>query len=263
MARCCHPHRQLTRYYCFVQTANASTPPIAVLFDLDGTLIDTVELIVSSARYAFSDREGPRPTDAEWVTGLGTPLVTQFREWARDEEEVTRLVARYREFQMAHHDSLTRQYSGMREALDALRAGGYRIGIVTSKLNALARRGLTCAAIDDCFECIVGCDDTTRHKPDPEPVLYALDRLGVRPERATFVGDSPYDIAAGNAAGVYSVGALWGPFSRTELEAAPGGVRALANRPHDVPRIVADWVQGLGSEPLATAGPSEAQTQTI
>ena len=246
-----------------MQTANASALPIAVLFDLDGTLIDTVELIVSSARYAFSDRDGPRPTDAEWLTGLGTPLITQFREWARDEAEVTRLVARYREFQMAHHDSLTRQYEGMRETLDLLRAQGFRIGIVTSKLNALARRGLTCASIDDCFDCIVGCDDTTRHKPDPEPVLHALDRLGIRPARAAFVGDSPFDIAAGNAAGVYSVGALWGPFTRSDLEAAPGGVRAFANRPLDIPRIVENWVQGLGSEPLGTAGASKARTQTI
>ncbi|HJU72480.1 MAG TPA: HAD-IA family hydrolase [Gemmatimonadaceae bacterium] len=252
-----------------MQRATPSASSIAVLFDLDGTLIDTVELIVSSARYAFSDRDGPRPTDAQWITGLGTPLITQFREWARDEEEVTRLVARYREFQMAHHDSLTREYAGVREALDALRARGYRTGIVTSKLNALARRGLTCVAIDDCFECIVGCDDTTRHKPDPEPVLHALDRLGIQPARAAFVGDSPFDIAAGNAAGVYSVGALWGPFTRSELEAAPGGVRAFAERPHDIPRIVANWVEALGTTATRAengaerASGAEAQTQTF
>jgi pyrophosphatase PpaX len=222
-------------------------PPFAVLFDLDGTLIDSVELIVSSARYAFSDRDGRRPTDAEWVTGLGTPLITQFREWARDEDEVTYLVKRYREYQMAHHDILTRPYEGMREALGELRAEGHRAAIVTSKLNALARRGLVCTGIDDGFECIVGCDDTTKHKPDPEPVLVALDRLGIPPERAAFVGDSPFDMAAGNAAGVYTVGALWGPFSKADLEAVPGGVRAFAERPQDVPRVVARWVQTVGT----------------
>jgi pyrophosphatase PpaX len=222
--------------------------PFAVLFDLDGTLIDSVELIVSSARYAFSDRAGRRPTDAEWVTGLGTPLVTQFREWAEDEEEVVRLVARYREYQMAHHDILTRPYDGIRAALDELRARGYQVAIVTSKLNALARRGLACTGIDDCFECIIGCDDSTRHKPDPEPVLLALDRLGIAAGRAAFVGDSPFDMAAGNAAGVYSVGALWGPFARHELEAAPGGVRAFAERPQEVPQIVARWTQNIAAE---------------
>lgn len=231
----------------------------AVLFDLDGTLIDTVELILSSARYAFADRDGPRPTDAEWATGLGTPLVTQFREWARDEDEVVRLLARYREFQMAHHDSLTRSYTGMREALDELRASGYQLGVVTSKLNALARRGLACTGIDGCIECIVGCDDTTRHKPDPEPVFAALTKLGIPPERAAFVGDSPFDITAGNAAGVYSVGALWGPFPRSDLELAGGGARAFAERPQDVPNIVAQWAQGLASARAARAG----GTQTI
>jgi pyrophosphatase PpaX len=224
------------------------TAPHAVLFDLDGTLIDTVELIVRSAQFAFADRNGPRPTEAEWISGLGTPLVTQFREWAVDESEVTRLVARYREFQMAHHDSLTRPYEGMREALDALRAQGHPVAIVTSKLNALARRGLACTGIGDHFTCIIGCDDCTRHKPDPEPVLIALDRLGVSPERAAFVGDSPFDMAAGNAAGVYSVGALWGPFARHELEAAPGGVRIFADRPHDIPRVIARWVHAATVE---------------
>ncbi len=229
-------------------SASLPASSLAVLFDLDGTLIDTVELIVSSARYAFADRDGSRPTDAEWITGLGTPLITQFREWASDETEVTRLVGRYREHQMAHHDTLTRPYQGMREALDELCSAGYQIAVVTSKLNALARRGLTCTGIEHCITCIVGCDDTTKHKPDPEPVLFALDRLGVAPARAAFVGDSPFDIAAGNAAGVYSVGALWGPFTRSDLEAAGGGARAFAERPQDVPSVVADWARGVGSD---------------
>lgn len=224
----------------------------AVLFDLDGTLIDTVELILSSARYAFADRDGPRPTDAEWSTGLGTPLVTQFREWARDEDEVRHLVSRYREFQLANHDNLTRPYAGMREALDELRAAGFQLGIVTSKLNALARRGLTCTGIDGRIDCIIGCDDTTKHKPDPEPVFVALAKLGIAPERAAFVGDSPFDIAAGNAAGVYSVGALWGPFPRRELELVAGGARAFAERPQDLPSVVADWVRLTSAGPLKT-----------
>ena len=231
-----------------MSASSALTASFAVLFDLDGTLIDSVELIVTSARYAFSDRNGRRPTDAEWLTGLGTPLITQFREWARDEEEVTRLVARYREYQMAHHDILTRPYPGMREALDELRAQGHQVGIVTSKLNALARRGLTCTGIDDRFECIIGCDDTTKHKPDPEPVIVALRRLGIDPSRAAFVGDSPFDMAAGNAAGVYTVGALWGPFPKSDLEAVSGGVRAFAERPVDVPQVVARWVDSVAAE---------------
>jgi phosphoglycolate phosphatase-like HAD superfamily hydrolase len=154
----------------------------------------------------------------------------------------------------------------MREALESLRTSGYQLGIVTSKLNALARRGLVCTGIDGHIECIIGCDDTTKHKPDPEPVFVALAKLGVAPERAAFVGDSPFDIAAGNAAGVYSVGALWGPFPRSDLELAVGGggtgARAYAERPQDVPIIVADWVRGLASAGATPASGTQA-AQTI
>ncbi|MGQ0537667.1 MAG: HAD family hydrolase [Gemmatimonadaceae bacterium] len=224
-----------------------STPPVrfTVLFDLDGTLINKVELILSSARFAFADRDGPRPTDGQWASGLGTPLVTQFREWARDEGEVTRLVARYREHQLAHHDILTTPYEGMRQALESLKEAGHTIGVVTSKTNALSRRGLAHTNMVHCIDCIVGCDDTTKHKPDPEPVLVALARLGGDASRAVFVGDSPFDIAAGNAAGVCTVGALWGPFPRSELERA--GAQRYAALPCDLPALIAELADSPGT----------------
>jgi pyrophosphatase PpaX len=110
------------------------------------------------------------------------------------------------------------------------------MGIVTSKVSALALRGLSHTEIDGYFETVVGMDACKRHKPDPEPVRIALDRLGSGPEGAWFVGDSVHDMESGNAAGVATVGALWGPFRAEEL--APSQPRYLAVIPRDVVSLV-------------------------
>lgn len=191
--------------------------PLAVLFDLDGTLIDSIELILNSARHAFLGRPGRVPTDAEWVAGIGKPLNTMFREWAADEHDVAALIGRYREYQLANHDRLVRCYDTVVDTVDELRRHGHPVAIVTSKTSWLARRGLEHVGLAAHFDVIVGCDSCERHKPDPQPVLVALDQLGCAPEEAVFVGDSIYDITAGNAAGVTTIAALWGPFSREVL----------------------------------------------
>lgn len=190
----------------------------AVLFDLDGTLIDSIELILNSARYAFDKLEREWISDAAWLAGIGTPLVAMFSKHARDSEEVDRFIAAYREYQLANHDRLVRCYDEVVDTVDALRRRGHMLAIVTSKTEALASRGLAHVGIRDRFETIVGCDASSRHKPDPEPVLLALSRLGVAAANAVFVGDSVHDMEAGNAAGVTTIAALWGPFSREQLE---------------------------------------------
>lgn len=192
----------------------------AVLFDLDGTLIDTIELILASARHALSDRSHPIPPDEEWLRSLGTPLVEQLRAYAADDADLGRLIDRYREFQLRHHDRLTRCYDGVLTAVGALHVGGHPLGVVTSKASAIARRSLEFVGLAGFFEAVVGYEDTRRHKPHPDPVLAALDQLGVEAPNAAFVGDSPFDVEAGNAAGVVTVAALWGPFRRETLAAA-------------------------------------------
>lgn len=190
----------------------------AILFDLDGTLIDSVELILNSARYAFTKLERRCPSDEEWLTGLGIPLVTMFTRYAKDEADTAALIAAYREYQLAHHDRLIRCYDGVVDAVIELRCRGHEIGIVTSKSEYLALRALNLVGLARHVDTIVGCDGSSRHKPDPEPVLIALRRLGYAPPEAMFVGDSIHDMLAGNAAGVRSVAALWGPFRRSDLE---------------------------------------------
>lgn len=121
--------------------------------------------------------------------------------------------------------------------LAALRAAGLRLGVVTSKREGAARRGLARYGFERSFEVAVFHDDTVLHKPHPEPLLAAAARAGVSPGVSVYVGDSVHDVAAGRAAGMFTVAAAWGPFPRADLEAARPD--ALAETPADVLAIVA------------------------
>lgn len=189
---------------------------VAVLFDLDGTLVDSIDLLVASMEYAFEDRER-RPPLAEWLALIGTPLDAMLARWAEGPADVERLRARYREHQLAKHDEMLKLYPGMVETVRALQDAGHPLAVVTSKLEVGARRALKFARIEECFTAVVGIDHTVKHKPDPEPVWHALHTLGMPRERALFVGDSTHDMHAGRAAGVYTVAVLWGPYTREQL----------------------------------------------
>lgn len=192
----------------------------ALLFDLDGTLIDSIELIMSSMRHAFDGYPARVPTDDEWRALIGRPLVDSFREFVREEPEVERLINRYREYQLLHHDRLVRPYDGVVAAIRGFAAAGHPMALVTSKADWLAKRALVHVQLDEAIPVVVGCDSSTRHKPDPEPVELALTLLRSTPRDAMFVGDSPFDIQAGRAAGVYTIGVTWGACSRAEMARA-------------------------------------------
>ena len=212
--------------------------PIAVLFDLDGTLIDSIGLILGSMRYAFAKCRAPLPTDAQWLAGVGTPLRTMFQRYTSSDAEIDRLIAAYREHQFANHDELVKCYEGVPGVVSSLAAAGHPLALVTSKTEMLARRGLEHVGLLEYFGTVIGCDTCTRHKPHPEPVLTALDRLGYQPDEAVFVGDSVHDVEAGNAAGVLTIAALWGPFTRDQLAvAAPG---KYLERITDLPQLLAE-----------------------
>ena len=193
--------------------------PIAVLLDLDGTLVDTVPLILDSVRHAFEGR-ARCPTDAEWIAGIGTPLRVQLMAFTDGPEDLESVVARYRSYQREHHDRMTRAYAGAVEAVRAVKARRHPVAIVTGKLAEVATWTLRHVGLSPYVDTLVGSDSCPRHKPDPEPVLLALHRLGREPREAVFLGDSPVDVQAGNAAGVTSVGALWGACTREALLAA-------------------------------------------
>src|SRR4051812_42828734 len=166
----------------------------ALLFDLDGTLIDSIELIMSSMHHAFDGYAARVPTDDEWRALIGRPLTDSFREFVDDEAEIQRLIGRYREYQLAHHDRLVRPYEGIVEAIRAFADTGHPMALVTSKADWLAERALRHVGLDAAIPVVVGCDSCTRHKPHPEPVQRALALLGASPHDSIFVGDSPHDI---------------------------------------------------------------------
>jgi pyrophosphatase PpaX len=197
-----------------------SLPWAAVLFDLDGTLADTVELILRCYRHTMEVHFGEVPDDDAWLTGLGTPLREQLRGFARSEEEGTAMLDTYVTFQRSVHDDMVSPFPDAAHVLSVLRSEGVALAVVTSKRSDLARRTLARCGLEGRYDVLVGADDVVRAKPDPEPVQLALGRLGLRGQArdTLFVGDSPFDVRAGRAAGTYTAAALWGPFSRQLMD---------------------------------------------
>jgi pyrophosphatase PpaX len=193
-------------------------PFSTLLFDLDGTLIDSIDLILRSYRHTMRTHRGEEPPDDVWMEGLGTPLWVQFRHWTQDEAEIRAMVETYRTYNLAHHDELVRPYDGVVEAVLRLDTAGKTLGLVTSKMRGGALKGLRLAGLETAFDVVVGSDEVTNPKPHPEPVLLALERLDRRPADAVFIGDSRHDIECGRAAGVKTAAVLWGPFDRNHLE---------------------------------------------
>jgi len=188
-----------------------------VLFDLDGTLIDSTRLIIESYHHTMRVHRGETFPDAEWVAGLGTPLRVQFRRFTDDPAEIDRMIATYREWNLAHHDAMVRAFPDAVATVRDLRARGARLGIVTSKNRHGVALGLARCGFDGLFDTIVTSDDLEASKPDPAPVRAALDRLAASPGETLFAGDSPHDIAAGRSAGTRTAACLWGPFPRERL----------------------------------------------
>lgn len=191
-----------------------------LLFDLDGTLVDSAELILESWRHTMRIHFGDAPEDAVWLASVGQPLRAQFRTFASTDDQVHALVETYLEHNHREHARLIRPFPRVRETLEALAAEGRRLAIVTSKAARGTALSLEACGLDPAwFEVIVTADEPVPHKPDPAPVRLALERMTETPERAAFVGDSVWDLRAGRGAGVTTVAALWGPFDETLLAA--------------------------------------------
>ena len=200
-------------------TTKPTRAPRPVLFDLDGTLADTIPLLLASMHAAYAAVGGPVPEDRVWLRGMGTPLRAQFMHFeSNDLARVESLIEVYREWQVAHLAELVREYEGIVPLLEALQAAGHPIAVVTGKGDWMARMTLKQVGLLDPFKVIVGADATSRHKPDPDPLLLGAERLGVPVMGALYVGDAPNDVLAARAAGMIDVWAAWGPFHSSEIE---------------------------------------------
>lgn len=217
-------------------------PIRAVLFDFDGTLADTTGLIMDCYRHTMRAHLGEVPPDEEWLRGFGTPLEVQIARFARSAEEAGRMLETYREHQLLHYAALLRPFAGAVETVAELERRGFGLAIVTSRHRESTLRGMDLCGLVRHFPVIVTPEDVSSPKPHPEPVLVALERLGVDAAEAVFVGDSPHDVAAGRAAGTRTAGALWGPFPRAALEAE--GPDWLLEAPGKVLRVVENGSAG-------------------
>ncbi len=179
-----------------------------VLFDLDGTVVDSGAIILASMRHATRTVLEREFADHELMASVGGPgLEAQMRALAPD--RVEELVRAYREHNEPLHDDL-RSFDGIGEVLVRLKDEGRRLGIVSAKRRSTVELAFARVPLGHLFDVIVGGDETERQKPAPEPLLLALDRFAAKPSDAAYVGDSPYDMQAARAAGVYAVGVTWG-----------------------------------------------------
>jgi pyrophosphatase PpaX len=191
-----------------------------VLFDLDGTLIDSLRLILDSYHHTLAQHGLPARTDDEWLKGVGTPLTVQLAEWRDEPGTLEAMIATYREYNLRHHDRMVTVYPGVVDAVREIKAVGLQTGLVTSKNRNGALRGLRLVGLEALMDVLVCADEVTNPKPHPEPVEMAVSLLGADRATTVYVGDSLHDMHSGRAAGVHTAAALWGPFGRDHLESA-------------------------------------------
>lgn len=227
--------------------------PQVILFDMDGTLINTGELILQSFAYTVETVLGIKAPDDELSAAVGTPLISQMERIARahvtnqhtrstealyhhhEEAEIgdsemgemlelrTKLMDVYTEKCANLHDYLIKQYDGVEEMLMRFTEAGIPLGVVTSKRRAQAIPDLAHFGLDRYFQKVTCADDLEHHKPDPRPLLYTLNCINesngteVRPMDCAYIGDSPFDLLASKRAGMHTVAVTWGLFDRNIL----------------------------------------------
>ena len=193
----------------------------AALFDFDGTLVDTTEMIYQSMRHATTSVLGRDDfTREQLLANVGQPLPRQMQ--LMDAEKAELLLNAYRAHHEENHDALIAEFPGIAEALQRLRAAGVKVAVVTSKRRSSVEMALKALpSLDLVVDRFVTLEDTAEHKPHPEPLLKGLELVGNVPkDQAVYVGDSPFDVQAAKAAGLRSVAVSWGAFSEDTLRQA-------------------------------------------
>ena len=203
--------------------------PVAV-FDLDGTLVDTIGLIVASYQHAFQTVLGRQEDEVLIRSWIGQPLARAFRSVSP--EHADQLYATYLEWNEANTGRLIRRYAGVDTMMAALAEAGVEVAVATSKLKGPAQTAVRLAGLADVVGVLVTMEDTDRHKPDPQPLLHALERLGAQPDRSVYVGDAVVYVEAARNAGMAAIGVTWGAGERDSVVAAR-------------PDVVADTVDEL------------------
>ncbi len=187
------------------------------MFDLDGTLIDTIPLILASHQHATRTVLGAALPDELLLSGIGRPLLHQMRLF--DEARAQELFDTYRSWNHANTERMLRGFEGVDDLLLSLERATIRVGVVTSKSRDAVDLAFGIVPPPVTFDTVVTFDDTDRHKPEPDPILLALERMGTDPREAAYVGDAPWDVRAARAAGCAAVAVTWGAATEEILRA--------------------------------------------
>ncbi len=204
-----------------------------ILFDFDGTIMNTNEVVIKSWQHTFRTVEGKERPVEEIVRTFGEPLfITMARvlpQIAADDG-----VEIYRSFLREHYSEMICPFPGMADLVRQIKEKGYKTGLVTSRVGDTTVQGLSQFGLLPYMDCLVTCEDTDKHKPDPEPVKIALRKLSSSPSEAIMLGDSMFDILCARNAGVRSVLVGWQMALSEEDIKGPEGPDFLINKPEDL-----------------------------
>ena len=179
----------------------------ALLFDFDGTLLNTNELIIHTFMHVLEERFPGQYSPKDCMDFIGPSLRETFEQLTPN--EIDEMIEKYRQWNYANHDNLVTEYDGVVDTLEKLKEKGIRLAIVSTKRRDTIEKGLDLMGAKHLFEFWVGVDSVKNVKPDPEPVLLAIEKLGVSKEDVMMIGDNYHDIVAGKNAGVKSAGVAW------------------------------------------------------
>lgn len=187
-----------------------------VLFDLDGTLVNTNDLILASFQHTLKHYTPELVEKFDLIPYIGLPLIDIFK--MIDDKQANEMLKMYRKHNAENHDLLIKEYDGVYEAVKQLKESGVKLGVVTNKVHEMAVRGLQATRLDRFFDVVVGFDDVSRGKPHAEPIMKALKSLDATPESTLMVGDSQFDVQAGKNAGTYTACVGWSPKSNEIIQ---------------------------------------------
>lgn len=188
-----------------------------ILFDFDGTLANTNDLIFSAFEHTFAQFLHRKVSRDEIVKTFGLPLAEAMALYAPSPDMITDMRAVYRQFNLEHHDEMIKTIDGVADALAALHRQGLKMAVVTSKKSPMANRGLKCCGLEAFISAVVGCDDTVNNKPHPEPMFKACSMLDVLPQECICVGDSPFDLQSGQRAGALTAAVRYTSFDWKQM----------------------------------------------
>ncbi|KZE36429.1 pyrophosphatase [Bhargavaea cecembensis] len=187
-----------------------------ILFDFDGTLFDTNDLIIETFMTVLGKHFPGRYAREDCLPFMGPPLRETFEELAP--ENVDQMMEEYVKWNLENHDRLTSEFPGVSDVLKKLKERGLKMAIVSTKRNKTIHRGLDLMDAEGVFEVVIGLDDVTHAKPHPEPLQKAMDALGADPATTLMVGDNSHDIEGGRNAGTLTAGVAWSAKGRAFME---------------------------------------------